>query len=303
LNDWFLNDFLNFYNSLLEEWDLNNFFNFLDNLYILNDRSVSDNFYLFDTILDNNLFPNDWNFLRLSNNGIGLNNFLNNLWNLNNFLDSLNNRNWFLYDSINNLISHFNVIFNFLGISVLYLRNNLLDNLFNFNNLWNLNDFFNKFLDNYWNLDYLFYNLWFGVYNNFFDNRNLSNLYLDVIDNLLNFNNFFDFNYFFDNFLNSYYFRDLFNDFNDSFNDLWNFNDSLNDLFNGDDFLNNICNNYWHFERNVNCFLYLFDFLNFNDFFGDLINSDNLRNLYDSVNNFLYDLFDLNYFGDNSEDF
>lgn len=280
-----------------------NFFDFLDNLYILNDRPVSDNFNLFDTILNDNLFSNDLNFIRLFDNGIGLYNFLNDLWNLNDFLDSLNNWNWFFYNSINNLISHFNVIFDFLGISVLYLRDNLLNNLFNFNNLWNLNDFFNKFLDNYRYLDYLFYNLRFGGDNNFFNNRNLSNLYLDVIDDLLNFNNLFDFNYFFDYFFNSYYFRDLFNDLNDSFNDLWNFNDSLNNLFYRDDFLNNICYNNWHFERNVNCSLNFFDFLNFNNFFGDLINSDNLRNFYDSFNNFLHNLFNLNYFRDNSEDF
>lgn len=161
LNDWFFDNLCNFDNSFLEEWNLNNFFNFLDNFSCLNNRSISDNLDFFKSFLNDDFLSYDWYFIRLSNNSVCLNNLLNDLWNLNNFFNSLNDRNWFLNNSINNLMSYLNMIFYLFCISVFNLRNNFFNNFFDLNNLWDLNDFFNKFLNNHWNFNNFFYNFWF----------------------------------------------------------------------------------------------------------------------------------------------
>lgn len=159
LNDWLLDDLDDFNNLLNEDWNLDNFFDLFHDLSGLNNRSVSDNFYLFNTILNDDLFSYYWYFIRLFYNSISLNNSFNNLWYFNNFLYSLNNWNWLFDNSINNLISNLDKILDLFSYSVFDLRNNLFNDLFYFDNLWNLNDLLDDFFNDDWNLDYFFDNL------------------------------------------------------------------------------------------------------------------------------------------------
>lgn len=303
LDNWFFNNLCNFYDSFLEEWNLYNLLYFLDNFSVLDNNSVSDNFDFFDSVLDNDFFSNNWDFIRLSDNCVGLNDLFNDLWYLDNFLNSLNDWNWLFYDSVNNLISDFDMIFDFFCVSVLNNRNNLFDYLFNLDDLWNLHNFFNKLLHNDWNLNNLFNDFRLRLYDNFLDNRNLSNLNLNVVDYLLNFNNSLDFDNLFNNFFNCYDFWYFFDYFNNSFNDLRNFNYSLNDSLDWDNFLDNVGNDDWHFKWYIDDSFNFSNFFNFNNLFSDFIDSDNLWNFDNSFNNFLDNFLNFNNFRYNSEDF
>lgn len=287
----------------MENRNLNNLFYFLYNFPVLNDRPVSNYFYFLDPILDENFFSQDRNFIRLSNDGICLNYFLDNLWNLNDFLYCLYDRNWFFNNSVHNLVSDLNMVLYLFCVSILNQRNNLLNYLFDLNNLWNLHNFLNQLLYNDRNLNNLFHNLWLWVHNYLLNDWNLSDLDLNVVDYSFNFDNFLHLNNLFNNFLNSNNFRNFFDNLNDSFNDLWNFNDPFDNFFYWDDFLNYIGNYNWHFKRNINNLFDLFYFFNFDNLFCYLIDGNNLWNFNNPINNLLNYLLNFNHFRNNSKDF
>lgn len=173
---------------------MNDSLNFFDYLFILYNNSISENLNLFNSILIDKLFSNNFNFIRLSYNSVSLNNLFNNLWYLDYFLDCLNYWNWSLNYSFNNFISYFNMIFNlFSNLRFVNWYCNL-DFSFNLDNLRNLNYFFDNLFDNYWNFDNFFNYLFLRWYNNFFNDLNFSNLMLNIWNNFFDFNDSLNFN-------------------------------------------------------------------------------------------------------------
>lgn len=153
LDNGLLHNLNHFHNFLLENRYLNDAFNFFDYLSILDNDSVSDNFNLFDSILNNNFFSNHWHFIRLFYDGVRLNNSLNDLRNLDNFLYSLDDRNGLLNDSVNNLVSDLDVIFDLFGVSVLNYLDYLFDDFLDFDNLRDLHNFLDYLFDDDWHFD------------------------------------------------------------------------------------------------------------------------------------------------------
>ena len=156
LNDGFLDDLDDFDDLLYKNWNLDYLFDLFHDLSGLDNRPVSDNLDLFNTILNDDLFSYYWYFIRLFNNSISLNDSFNNLWYFYDFLYSLNNWDWFFNNSIDNLISDLDEVLDLFSDSVFNLRNDLFNNLFYFDNLWNLNDLLDDLLNYNWNLDYFF---------------------------------------------------------------------------------------------------------------------------------------------------
>lgn len=282
---------------------MNNPLNFFDNLYGLDHWSVSNDFDFLNSVLDDNLFSDYWDFVRLFNDCVSLNDPFDNLRNFNYLLDCLNDWNGLLDYSINNLMPDFNMVFNLFCISVLYLWDNLFNDFFNFNNLWNLNNLFNNLFDNDRNFNDFFDNFGFRMNDYFLDNLDLSDFNLDIVLNLFDFNNSLNLNDLFDYFFDCYDFWNLSYDLNDSLNYLWNFNNSFDNLFDLNNFFNDVCNNDRHLQRNIDDFLYFFDSFNFDNFLSNFVNCNNLRNLDNSIDNLLYNLLNFNNFGYNSEDF
>lgn len=89
----------------------------------MNDRSVSDDFNFLNSILNDEFLSYNWHFVRFFDDGIGLNDSFDDLWNLNKLFDSLNDWNRFFNNSVNDLISNFNVVLNLFRVSVLNFRN------------------------------------------------------------------------------------------------------------------------------------------------------------------------------------
>ena len=137
-------------------WNLNNFLNLFWNFFNNCNWNLNNSFNFFYSILNNNFLFNYFNFIWLTNCVLYSHYFLHYLRNFNYFLYCLNNWDWFFDDSVNNYVSYFDVIFNLFGISIFNLRNNFLNDLFNLNNLRNLNYFFDNLFHNYWNLDNFF---------------------------------------------------------------------------------------------------------------------------------------------------
>lgn len=303
MDDWLFDNFSHSHDSFLNDWNLNDLFNFLHNFSVLDHYPVSDHFHFFDSFVYNDLFSNNWNFVRLSDNRVGLNDFFHDLRHFDNFFNGLNDWNWLFDDSVDDLMSDFNVVFNFLCISVLDLSNYLLDNFLNFNDLWNLDNLFNDLLHNNWDFNDLFNDLWLRLHDYFLYNYNFLDLDLDIVLNSFNFDDFFNFNEFFDNLFDSHNLWNFLDDFNNSFNNLRYFNDSFNDLFNCNNLLNDVSDDDWHLKR----YIYdSFDFLNsfnFDNFLSDFLDSDNLWDFNDSFDNLFDDFFDFNNFGDDSENF
>lgn len=335
LNDWYsdlfdnLFDLLNF-NDLLDDL-LNN----LRNLYNLFNDSWH-NHYSFNNFLN---FNNFWHLYHFFNDLVHMNsdffNPLNHTRNLNNLFD--NHFHWYLLsDVFNNSLwnfCHLNDLYyllnNFFHLnnshSLIFLRNNLLNDFrYNFYlllNNWNLNSFF----------DY-FFNL-FDQRNNFLNNF-LNFFYPISVNNLLlNHLNFFNswhltdhFHYLLHNLRHLFDFLNSLNNRNNSFNNSFNYLRYMLNMVNClssrtilnsiDNLLNDFLNFNYHWLLN-NPFYYLFNnFLNFNYPFLDLFDNNclvlndfnlfNLRycmvyNLFDNnwllnLNNFFSNHLNLNYF-------
>lgn len=259
LNDWnkFLSDNFDFFNDSLNRSKRNWFFNNLCNLserlddsfnwhnllnvdrnlldYLTNDNlSLINNFVYF---LYNNLLFNDFDFDKFGN----FDNLLYNFFNI----------DWDLYNLFNDCFDCYNFL-NYLD-DFLDFRNNMMNwglnldnfsiNNYSFNNLFDFHDFrnFNLVLN-----DFFFV---CGYLNNFFSNgRNLNKLFNDIINNFDNFdwnmNDFLDFNEFryFYNFFDVSFdwnnLRNLNNSFDDSFDNLLYFNDLGNNSKDLEDIVN-----------------------------------------------------------------
>ncbi len=302
LDHWLLDNFLNGDNSLMNDWNLNYplylFRNLFDDLDW--DFNLSDDFL--NTILNNNLFHNLLYLSNFLNDSLNSHNFFNNLWHFHNSFNSLDDWNWSLDNSINWFISNLNMVIDLLGSYNLNLWDYLFNNFFNLDNFRNLDNSVDNLFYNYWDL-FDNFNYSFS-WNNFFnDDLNLLNLCFDMVHNLFYFNNSFYFYLSFFDSVNNLNLWNLLNNFHNSFNNVRNLNYLLDCSFNWNDFLYNVRNDSRHFKWNIDNSLDFLYFLNFNYFLNNFLNWNDLRNLNDSVNNFLHDLLNFNNLGDNSEDF
>jgi hypothetical protein len=295
LNYGFLNNFRHLYNSFMNNWHLNNSIDFLVNLFDNCNDSIDYFLHLFDSILNDNFFLNNNDFIRLSNSVGYCHNLLHDLWNLHDSFLNLNNRDWLVNDSVDDYVSNFNMIFNFFCISILDLWHNDFFYPLDFDNLGNLYYFFHYFFHNNLNfnnsVDYFFSR----------DNLLSSFLYLfyfirNVIDNLLYRNNTINFHYFLNEFLDLNNPWDLFCYFDNSLNNSWDFDNSINDFLDLNNFFDDIIDYDWNFYWNWYFFLNFSNFFNLDNLFSDNFDSDNLRNFDDSINYFLHDFFNLNNF-------
>jgi hypothetical protein len=158
-------------------YSFNNFWNFFDHF----DNSFNNLLNFFNSISFNNFLNNNLHFKWSINCVCSLNHFFYNLRYFNDSLFPLNNNHRFFYYSLNDLISHFDVVDCFRHIDILFLNNNLLHNFFNLNNFWYSNYFLNNFLHNHWNLDYLLDDF-FDRYDSISPSFNFSNLNADMIE-------------------------------------------------------------------------------------------------------------------------
>ena len=132
---------------------MNDFLDFFDYFLGFNHDSISDDLDFFYSLLNNDFLSDNFDFKRLSHSIGCLHDFFDNLRNFDNFLHSLNDRNRFFDDSLNYFMSSFDMVFDFLSISILDLRNYFLDYFFHFNDLRYLNNLLNDLLHYDWNLD------------------------------------------------------------------------------------------------------------------------------------------------------
>jgi len=284
LNDWYLNNFLNLFDSFLNHDLWNNSFNDLRNFNNFFDHSGNNN-YFFNYLLNFNHF---WH----------LDHFFNNLFNWHlNFFDSINVPEDFhnlLLNVLDGLRNFDIVVDNFLNFNDLWLSdNNWISNFnndrdlsFNCLNNWLFNNFshsYNSFVDHWYLYDSLDL-LW-----------NLSHHFNDSIHNSLDLPNNISLNYLFNDHLNLIWLLNDVGHLNDLFDNLRYFNDSLFSLDNHNWLLHNSINDY---VSNLNVIFNFFGSCNF-DFFDNLLdnlfNLNNFRNSNNLFNNLLNDDGDFNY--------
>ena len=301
LNNGLFDNYFDLDYSLVNDRHLHNSFDLLRNFFDhLN--SLSNNFLnLFDSVNSYYLFNNNLNFFWNFNSVGHSDNFLDNLRYLHNSFLSLDNDNRFFNNSVDNLISYFDMVFNFLSCYHIYFFDNFLNNLFDLDDFGYLHDFFHNFFD----IDRHFNNFLYNFFNSdylLFVNLDLFDFSLDVVDDLLNSDRSIDFNNLLNNLLDSLKLGNLLNDFNDSVLDGGNFHWFLDDSLDMNNLVLDRIDNDWYLNRNWNLFLNFPNFLNFDYFFHNFFDSYNLRNLHDTVNNFFNNFFNFDNFRDNSED-
>lgn len=228
----YLNDFLNYlwhfnnsFNSLNDRhWFLNNsFYDFMLDLDMVDDLSciqVFDNWYEF---LDYFLYLDHlWNF------DDSLYNFLNNNWNFDNSLnDSLHWDNLFL-NQFHCFIFLLNVVYDSFNFHNSFNFNYFLLHSLNLNNGWNFSFNFNQSFNNSWYFDNSFDDVF--NWNNFFDSPIVYNgLFERNIYEPIDFSDFLNFNYFFNDFFDSDNLRDLNNPFYNFLNYLFDFDNLWDD--------------------------------------------------------------------------
>lgn len=183
--------------------------------------------HLFDDLLNDQFISDYFNLFDLSDY---ISHLLDDLHLFYNFLDSfsdLNNWNDLLNYPVNNLISHLHMIVSFCCSYIFNLWYYLLNNFFNLNDLRYLNYFlndsldknrhFNDLLNNFLNWDYLF-----------FENFNLLNFSLNMIDHSLHLDGYFFFYELIPKHLDFLNFCYLLLKLNYLLNYCWDFNNSFN---------------------------------------------------------------------------
>jgi hypothetical protein len=302
LNYWFLNYFLNNYDSFMDNWNLYYLFDFSWNLsyHLYWNLYFPDN--LFNNFLNYYFLNYSFNFLNLLYNSFDCNHFLNNLRNLNNSFNCLYYRYWFFDNSIHDFVSNLYVIINLLCSDNFLLRNNYFYNFLDLDDFWHLNYSLYYLLNDDWNfLNYLYYSLCGNdFFNNYFNSLDFG---FNMIYNSLYLNYSIYFYLFLLDSLDNLNFRNLSDNFNDSFDYLRNLNDSLDNSFYRNNFLYYIWYNCRNFKRNIYDSLYLSNFLDLNYLFNNFLDWNYLRNFYNSINYFLDNFFNLYDFGYNSKHF
>ncbi len=117
-NDDLGNGFWNSDNSFNNDWNFNSSINNLFNFFDQGSRVINNLLDFFDSVLVDNLFPNDFNDLNSGYLNLDLNDLFDSLWNFNNLFNDLNDRNWLFDSDLNNFWNRFNVVNNFSSVSV-----------------------------------------------------------------------------------------------------------------------------------------------------------------------------------------
>lgn len=177
----------------MNNWNLNNLFNFP--WYFLNDLNNLGNYFLnlFYSFFNDNLLSDHFYFLDSCLNVYNFNNFFNNLWHFHYSLYGLNNGDRLFNYSLYNLMLNLYMVKYFSCISVLDNGYDLLNYFLYFDDPWNFNNPLHNFFNNDWNLNnFLHYFLHWNYF--LLDQLNSLILFLDMVDNSLNFNNLFNLN-------------------------------------------------------------------------------------------------------------
>jgi hypothetical protein len=319
--DWNMNFFVLDKSRSNLDWlfnvSVNDFGNFDNKQFLLlNFNQFSTFNYLFDNIIDKYLY---WNFF--------VDSYKLFYWNLHYFflLNYGLSNHWNLFNLLNRTINFKIDVSDLLDFNWLVNIDDFFDDFFYNFDCWYFNNLFNYNFNNLRNLNWFFNNSWHNYYlfNNFFNLNNFWNL-----DKLVN--NFLNFNFnFFNSFNSSWYFNDFL------YNTVYNLNvlDILNVwFFNLDNFrlfnylfldafdrynmrnMNSLDNNFRYLDINshdsilknwdFNLFLNSFDLLNnsFNNYIPDLFNFSWDNFLYNFFNNHLNSLDLLNSLFDNHRD-
>lgn len=297
-----LNNFLHFYNPLMNDWNFNNSLHLLGNFFVNLYYSCDDFFYLFDSVHRHYFFNNDFHRIRPINSVSHSHYFLNDLRNFYYSFFSLDYDNGSFNNPINYNIPHFNVVFNLFCSDYFDLFHYLFYNFFNFHNFWDSNNLFNDFFNINWHLNYflnylLDRNYLFLVYDNFLDFN------FNMIDNLSDYDRLLDLNYFLNYSFNGMHFGYLSDNFDNSILDCWDFNCFLDYPFQWNNFFLIGIHYNWNFDWYWNSLFNFHDFFNLYNLFNDFLHNNDLRNLNDPFDYFLNNFLNLNNFGHDPEDF
>ena len=301
-NARFFNELLHNFYLLMDDGDFNKSFDFHWNLFD-DFNSLRINFFdFFYFLFDHYLFNDDLFLDYLGFCVNDFNNFFNNLGHLNDPLYCLDDGHRFLYDSLNDVMLNFNVIFDFSGIDILNYWHTFFYYFFDFDDLWDFNYFFNNLLDDYRDL-YNFLNNFLSWNNFFVDDFDFMNLFFNMIHYPLYFDNFINFNNLLLEALHLMDFRNLFNHLDYLLYDNWHLHHLFNSISKGDNLINSSVDYHWLLQWDINFFLNLFDFFNFNNFFNYSINCYSLWYFDQFFNNLLHDFLNFHNFRHYFENF
>ena len=278
MNDWYLNDSFNLFRNFLV--NLNNFGN--------------DFFYFYDSINRHYFLDNNFHCKRSINSVSNWNNFFHNLRYFYNSFLSLNYHDRSFNNSVNNNVFNLYMILNLFSCDNINFFNDFLYNFLD------LNDFCysHNFLDNLFHINrdlHNFLNYFFHSYNLLLINNHLFNFSLNMINNFSNCNWSIYFNYLLNYSINSVHFRDFSDYFNDSVlhnRDLYCF---LDDFLNLHYFFLASVHNNWYFDGYRDSLLDFNYFLDLDYLLNNFLYCNDLRNFHNSIYDFFYYLFNLNY--------
>ena len=249
-------DFRYSYDLFLDDGDFYSSVNDFLDLFDHNNRVVNNFLNFFYPISVHDFLLDDFNFLDGRYFNLDLDNLFNSLRYFNYLFDGLDDSNWLFNDNFNDFRHVDDLVDCLFSTSPLnnlnYFFNYAVERLNDFDNLLNdflLDDFdFNNFSDDLFNChDLLLDNL------NFFDLNN------SVVDDLLNDNWFFNFNYLLSDHFDFNDLGDLDYSFDDLFNDSWDFNYLFSVLRYLNNFFNDVVDDFNDFNWNMDDFLDLLD--------------------------------------------
>lgn len=291
LYNWFLNDQLFDNRNLFDDRHFNIFFNFNRNLF---DNLNKSGLYRIDflyLLLNYQFLPDNFNLFDLSDYVVHL---LYYLYYLRHLLDSLLYLNYghdLLDYTINDLVFHFNMVLHLTSCTILDHLYYFLDYSLYFYYLWHLDYSLYDFLDNYWNLHYLFNDLFNSDYL-LSGNLHLLEFRLDMVHNSLNLHWYFNFHNLLLYNLHLHHLRNNLLHLDQLLNDSWHLNNCLYFLLIRYQLLSFCLDYHWLINWNVNYFLNLFYLLNLNYLLNYLVNGYYFRHfnypLNNLFNNFLY---------------
>jgi hypothetical protein len=286
----------------VDDWDLYDSFYFAGHFPDDFHHHLHDPLYFLDAVDHHNLLNDHLDWVGFFDDIGHLHYLLYDLRHLHYPFFPLDNDDRLLNDSIDDDVAHFNVVFDLFGSHDLDFLDDFLNYLFDLHDLGHADDLFHYLFNEYGNLNYFLYNL-FNSHDFLFDDLDFSVFCLDVVDDFPNGNGFFNFHVSVDVLFDYLYFGHFSDDFHYPFNDGGNFDCLFDDLEYLHDFLDDCGDDDGDFDGDGYVLLDLSDFFHFHYLLNNSFHCDDLRYFNDAVDDFLYDLFDLDYFGDNSEDF
>lgn len=302
LDDWLFNDFDDLYNFFVENGHLDYPLDLLDDLGDGDDGPIYIYLnFLYPVLIDNFLSDNG-DFIWLLDNGVGLDYPLDDLGHFNYLLNSLDDGNGLLDDPVDDLVPHFNVVLNLLGVPVLDLGDDLLDDLLHLDDLRHLDDLLHYFLHDDWDLHDLLHDLLLRWDHHLLDHLHLLDLVLDVVDHSLHLDDLLDLDDPVHELLDSHYLRHFLSHLHNPLDNLWHLDDSLNYPFHWHYLLHNVGHHDRGLDWHQHFQLDLLDLLDLHDPLLDPLHDHDLGHLHDPVHYLLDYLLHLDDFVHHSED-